>query len=123
MQIATARDAARLLSPALESADGEALVVAYLDAERRLLHVERSEGSAWSVDLPTRAIAAAALRLGAAGLIVAHNHPGGDPRPSAADLDATRRLAELADSLGMRLHDHLIFARGTCRSLRALGLL
>jgi DNA repair protein RadC len=123
MHIATASDAARLLSPALEGAGGEALVVAYLDADRRLLHIERSEGSAWSVELPTRAIAAEALRLGAAGLIVAHNHPGGDPRPSAADLDATRRLAELADSLGMRLHDHLIFARGTCRSLRALGLL
>ena len=54
---------------------------------------------------------------------MAHNHPSGDPRPSRADIQATRRLAETADALDIRLHDHLIFAGTDCRSFRELGLL
>ena len=57
------------------------------------------------------------------GWSIAHNHPSGDPSPSRADIEATRRLAEAAAALGIRLHDHLIFAGGDCRSFRALGLL
>ena len=70
-----------------------------------------------------RAIFAAALGHDAAGMVIAHNHPSGDPRPSRADRDATRRLAETAPALGISLHDHLIFAGGGCRSFRELGLL
>jgi len=73
--------------------------------------------------LPMAAIFKAALNHGAAGLIVAHNHPSGDPTPSRADIAATRRLAETAANLGLVLHDHLIFAGGECRSFRELGLL
>ena len=70
-----------------------------------------------------RAIFAAGLRHGAEGLVIAHNHPSGDPEPSRADIEATRRLADVAAALGIRLHDHLIFAGGECRSFRELGLL
>jgi DNA repair protein RadC len=64
-----------------------------------------------------------ALRLGAHGMVVAHNHPSGDPQPSADDVASTRELSETAARLGIRLHDHLIFAGGEAVSLRSLGLL
>jgi DNA repair protein RadC len=123
MQVATARQAADLLAPLLQSAGGEAVAVAYLGDRQQLLGTGRSEGGADAADLPIRQIVAEALRLGASGLIIAHNHPSGDASPSEADLSATRRLAETAAAVGLRLHDHLIFAGPGCRSLRELGLL
>lgn len=124
MIIDTARDAADLLVPLFEACEGEKVVAAHLDGERRVIGTSEASGSAASVPLPIRSIIADAMRLGASGLIVAHNHPSGDPRPSEADLDATRALAIAAEPLGIRLFDHLIVgAAGRCRSLRALGLI
>lgn len=123
MQVATAADAARLFRDAIAKGSGERLAVAYLDRERRLLNFEIEVGDDASAPLPIRAIAETALRLGASGLILAHNHPSGDPRPSDADLAATRRLSGAARALGLRLHDHLIFAGPHCHSMRAAGLL
>lgn len=56
-----------------------------------------------------------------AGFVLAHNHPSGDPTPSRADLDATRRLREAADLLQLRLHDHVIVGRDRHCSLREAG--
>ena len=124
MIIGTARDAADLLEPLFERAGGEKLAVLHLDSERRMIALdERHEAAKDGMELPMRAIIAAALELGARGMVIAHNHPSGDPSPSQADIAATRRLAETASNLGIRLHDHLIFAGGSCSSFRALGLL
>ena len=121
--IATAADAADALRRCFDDASGETIAVLHLDSNRRLLGITEYPGDRDSADLPLRAIVAEALRLDAAGLIVAHNHPSGDARPSAEDIDATRRLGETARALGIALHDHLIFAAGGCGSFRALGLL
>jgi len=124
MAIVTARDAADLLAPLFADAGGERLAVLHLDRERRVLAVDAYPvAEADEIVLPMRAIFAAALAHDAVGLVIAHNHPSGDPRPSRADKAATRRLAATADSLGILLHDHLIFAGGECVSLRELGLL
>ena len=123
MELATAADAARLLRTAVAGQAEERLAIAYLDQDRRLLHVEVTVGGAASAPVDTRGLAQDALRLGAAGLIMAHNHPGGDPRPSAEDVLATRLVSELAQALGLKLHDHLIFAGDQCHSMRASGLL
>jgi DNA repair protein RadC len=124
--VATAQDAAELLGPAFAEApaDVETLAVAYVDAERRLIElvVAPPQGDE-HVDLPVRRILEDGLRLGAAGIVVAHNHPSGDPLPSPEDVEATRELADTASRLGMRLHDHLIFAGSETCSLRSLGLL
>lgn len=112
-----------LFAPDLAGAPVERLCVAHLDADRRLLGLQRcAAGSAGQVELPVRAIVAEALRLGAHGLILGHNHPGGDPDPTPADIEATRALVRAVTPLGLRVHDHLIFAAGHCRSLRALRL-
>jgi DNA repair protein RadC len=124
MVVATARDAAELLAPFFVDPGGEKLALLYLDGDRRVIAieshpvVERDE-----IVLPMAEIFRAALNHKATGLIVAHNHPSGDPAPSRADIAATRRLAETAANLGLTLHDHLIFAGAECRSFRELGLL
>ena len=125
MIIATAQDAASLLIPLLSGFRQEKLVTAHLDSEQRLIATRQGEnGGHDEVELPIRAIIEDALRLRSAGLIVAHNHPSGDPTPSRADMLATRELASTAKSLGIELHDHLIVgADGDCRSFRALGLI
>jgi DNA repair protein RadC len=122
--IVTAQDAAELLAPLFADRTGELLAVLHLDAAQGLIALDEQPGAgAGAVDLPMRDIFRAALDRGAVGLVIAHNHPSGDPRPSRADVEATRRLAETAASLGIRLHDHLIFAGGACRSFREMGLL
>ncbi|HET9795158.1 MAG TPA: JAB domain-containing protein, partial [Thermoanaerobaculia bacterium] len=52
-----------------------------------------------------------------------HNHPSGDPAPSAEDVEFTRRLKHAADLVGVRLLDHVVVGRGRCESLRERGLL
>ncbi|HNY85040.1 MAG TPA: JAB domain-containing protein, partial [Candidatus Hydrogenedentes bacterium] len=62
-----------------------------------------------------------AVREGASGVVVAHNHPSGDPEPSRADLMLTRRLKEAADIIGIRFLDHVIFGDGRYVSLKERG--
>lgn len=100
------------------------LCVAHLDAQRMLIGIRlRYSADLGGIDFPLRTIVADALALGSAGLIIAHNHPSGDPRPSPADLAATRTLLSVARPLGVRVHDHLVFAGRRCVSLREAGLL
>jgi DNA repair protein RadC len=121
--IATAEDAAALLADRFAGLAGEMIVVLHLGEERQVLAVSEHPGSRDGADLPLRAIVAESLRLDARAMIVAHNHPSGDARPSDADVEATRILAETARRLDLRLLDHLIFAGPACTSFRALGLL
>ena len=124
MRIATLNDAEPLFAPFFAGAKEERVVAMHLREDLSLLAVTLEQiGDRDDVDLPLRTIAASALRLGTAALIVAHNHPSGDPEPSAADKDATRRLADALRPLGVRLVDHVVFASGDCRSMAALGLL
>jgi len=124
MFIGTARDAADLLRPLFEDLSGERLAILHLDGRGSELHLGVEDSmSPDSAPLPLREIIGVALQLDTAALVIAHNHPSGDPTPSRADLDATGRLAGTAAALGIRLHDHLIFAGGACRSFRELGLL
>lgn len=64
-----------------------------------------------------------ALELCASALILIHNHPSGIPDPSPADIDMTRKIKEADDQLGVRLHNHIIFAREGTFSMRSEGLI
>lgn len=101
----------------------ECLWAALVDAEWNCLHLSRHEGDETGGALPFRTIIADAVSQGAAGLLLAHNHPSGDPRPSESDVLATRRLARAADGIDCALVDHFIFAGPTWTSFRCLGLL
>jgi DNA repair protein RadC len=124
MIVRTARDAAGLLEPLFASAEQRTVAVIYLDEAQRLIDLGIEEGGGGvESGLPLRPIFARALRLGARSIIVASNHPDGDPAPSEADLAAARELAAAGRQLDVLVHDHLVFAGGEWRSFRALGLL
>jgi DNA repair protein RadC len=123
MRIGSAKEAAEIFGAKLQAARHERVAVAHLGAGGELLALTEEEGGQDSAPLPIRAILADALRLDAAALVLAHSHPSGDAEPSAADISATRRLAEAARALGIRLSDHLIFAGDGWSSLRMRGLL
>jgi DNA repair protein RadC len=101
----------------------ERLWVAHVDSDANCLHVSYHDGDETGASFPLRSILADAALLGSAGIVLAHNHPSGDPRPSAADCIATRRLASAADGLDCTVLDHLVFAGTECTSFRRLGLL
>ena len=63
-----------------------------------------------------------ALANNAVNVIIVHNHPSGDKRPSRDDVEMTKTLQEALKSARINLHDHLIVAGGHCVSLRNLGL-
>ena len=63
-----------------------------------------------------------ALELSATAIILAHNHPSGDPAPSKADVDMTRQIAEVATKLNVLVHDHIILGREGHMSLKSARL-
>lgn len=101
----------------------ESLWIAHLDEQARCLHLSRHEGDPTGAGFPLRTIITDAAVLGSAGLLLAHNHPSGNPEPSEADRRATRRLVAAAEALDCTVVDHLVFASGACSSFRQLGLL
>ncbi|UPT64573.1 MAG: DNA repair protein [Hyphomonadaceae bacterium JAD_PAG50586_4] len=56
-------------------------------------------------------------------MILVHNHPSGDPKPSAADLAITREIVAPAQAIGVCVHDHLVIGRNGVSSFKPLGLL
>jgi len=64
-----------------------------------------------------------ALELDASALILVHNHPSGDPSPSAEDIDMTGQIDAAARAVGLTLHDHIIIGRSRELSFRSEGLL
>ena len=101
----------------------ESLWVAHVDDQARCLHISCHHGDEGSTSFPLRQIIADAAGHGSAGIILAHNHPSGDSRPSDSDCRSTRRLAAAAEALDCTILDHLIFAGEECTSLRRSGLL
>lgn len=80
-------------------------------------------GTMSTLQVSIRSLLGEALRLDAAGLILAHSHPSGQCRPSEGDIAATRRLAKVASAMDLALIDHLIFTTDSVFSMRAGGLL
>ena len=106
-----------------DSGNRERLWVAHVDRSARCIHVEYYDGGPESVGMPVRAIILDAARYGSAGVVLAHNHPSGEARPSRADCLATGKLARAAEALDLDILDHLIFGGGDCASMRRMGLL
>ena len=101
----------------------ERLWVAHVDDQARCLHVSYHEGDETGTDFPLKSIIRDAALHGSAGIVLAHNHPSGDPTPSEADRTATHRLASAARALDCTILDHLVFGGSECSSLRRMGLL
>lgn len=102
----------------------ERLHVLYLDKKNRLIRDEiEGEGTVDHAPVYPREILRRALELDASALILAHNHPAGDPTPSVADVEITRQVVEAARPLRIAVHDHVVVGGQDVASFRALGLL
>jgi DNA repair protein RadC len=97
--------------------------VLFLDAQNRLLYETVADGSIKQAPVYPREVMRRALQVGATALILVHNHPSGDPRPSRSDIDMTRRIIDAGRELDVTVHDHLVVARTGWTSFRARGLL
>lgn len=114
--------AARALAPHLAHRDREALVVALLTRKQRLIAVVPIyEGNVAGVSVRIGELFTEALRRNAAGIVLGHNHPSGDPEPSADDLRTTRDAVAAGRLLGVSVVDHVIIGAGRHVSLRERG--
>lgn len=102
----------------------EQLYVFYLNTASQLIAEEfANTGTIDQVAIYPREILKRALELGAASLILAHNHPSGNPDPSKKDIELTRSIAVAGKALGIKILDHLIITGGEWSSMAMLELL
>ena len=113
----------RIVRPILEREPAEVFLSVLLNAKHFVQGIaEVSRGTLTSSLVHPREVFGSAVRLCAAAIVVAHNHPSGDPEPSAEDLVVTKRLVESGKLLGIPLLDHLIVGTdGRFVSLRQRG--
>jgi DNA repair protein RadC len=98
--------------------------VLFLDKKNQLIADEiMNEGTVDHAPVYPREVARRALELSASAVILVHNHPSGDPTPSAADIDMTRQVIEAGRVLRIAVHDHLVVGREGVASFKALGLI
>lgn len=123
--ISTPEDVVELCWPQLRGADREHFWSIALNTKNHLVRmVEVSVGSLNASIVHPRELFRDAVRLSAASVVVVHNHPSGDPSPSGADIQLTRRLVKAGDVLGIEVLDHVIVGDGgEHSSLRELGLM
>lgn len=123
-QVTCPEDALALAAPLLRGADRELCLLVALDVKHRLLGVSTvSVGTADHTFMAPREVFRDALSAGAAAIFLAHNHPSGDPTPSADDRQVTRRLAQAGALLGIDVLDHLVVGDPGWASLARLGVL
>ncbi len=106
----------------LRDARDEYAGVAYLGGDRRLLAVRFIRGGRDWVSIAPRTLTIDALAFRAEAVVMAHNHPSGDPEPSRHDLDHVRRVSRALSAVDVRLLDHLVIAGEAVTSLRAMGV-
>ena len=89
--------------------DVEVFRLIYLDAKLKIIATEiLQKGSVSSVTISARDVVTSALRKNAVGVIMVHNHPTGDPRPSKNDIEATKKVRDACETVGIRLYEHII---------------
>lgn len=121
-QINTPAAAAALFVPLLENQAQEVFVIALANTKHRILaYHEIAKGGLATVEVPIRNIIRAALLTDAKAIILAHNHPSGDPQPSLSDIELTRRVQEACKLFEITVLDHLIIGEGRYVSLKEYG--
>jgi len=98
--------------------------ILFMDNRNRLIRDERQTvGTINHAPAYPREVCRRALEVGASSVILVHNHPSGDPSPSRADIEVTRRIVEAAKTLGIGVHDHFIVTPDEVLSFKTRGLL
>ncbi|WP_026940852.1 RadC family protein [Hellea balneolensis] len=98
--------------------------VLFLDRKNRLIADEvLGRGTIDRAPVYPREIIKRALELESTALILAHNHPSGDPTPSQSDIDITKEIVQACKAIRVSVHDHLIIGRENIASFKTLGLM
>ena len=106
----------------LPQLDRECFFALLVDGRNRLqAEVRVSEGSLTSTLVHPREVFAPAIRSGAAAVVLAHNHPSGDPQPSAEDDALTTRLRQVGELVGIRVLDHIVIGQASFVSMAERG--
>lgn len=122
LEVHEPEDLRSLLLPIYRGCTREAFHVVLLNARNGVIDVQRvAEGTVDACILHPREVFRIAIEAEATGIVLAHNHPSGNPRPSCEDLNLTERFRRVARVLGMKLMDHVIVAGEEIVSIRALG--
>jgi len=109
---------------AMAHRETEQFRVFYLDRKNTLIADEaQAQGTVDHVPVYPREVVKRALELNACALILVHNHPSGDPTPSASDIEMTKQIERAASALGISLHNHLVIGRSREISFKSEGLL
>jgi DNA repair protein RadC len=118
------QEVAELAMARLGNSPAEEFWMVAVDNKNRLMGWERiSKGTVDQAPVYVREVLAMALKRQASGIILVHNHPGGDPKPSAQDVELTKRLVSSSRDLGIRVLDHLVVSEGSFYSFQAEGRL
>lgn len=112
-EIRSPEDAARILAPHMAALPRETLQVILLDGRHRMMDMAQiAEGRVNTVGASMADVFRDAVRRDCPAVILAHNHPSGDPSPSDDDAKLTRKAAEAGKILGVEVLDHVVIARG-----------
>ena len=107
-----------------EPIDREQFLAVILDGRNQVVRFNLvAVGTLTSALVHPREVFKAAILANAAAIILIHNHPSGDPEPSAEDKALTTRLAQAGELIGIRILDHIVFGDGRFRSFSEEGLL
>jgi len=122
--IKTAEDVFNLLLPSMRYLDKEYFKALFLDTKNKILQLKDiSIGSLNSSIVHPRELFKAAIKVSSAAIILAHNHPSGDPSPSQEDIEISKRLCQGGQLLGIKILDHIILGDNSYVSLKEKGII
>jgi DNA repair protein RadC len=107
----------------LQSADVEKMLTLYMDAQNHVVCIQMTTGTVNYAVVYPREVIRHALLTGAAAIILVHNHPSGEVKPSDADIVITRKIQEAAKLLEILVLDHIIIGENRFFSFREMGTL
>ncbi|MDR1245779.1 MAG: DNA repair protein RadC [Clostridiales Family XIII bacterium] len=124
IRIASPQEVAELFIEAMRHLKQECFRVLLLNIKNEIMAIEEvSIGNINSSVADPREVFRPAVRRGSASVILAHNHPSGNPEPSDADIEATKRLALAGELLGIKVIDHIVIGDGNYVSMRQDNLI
>jgi DNA repair protein RadC len=120
----TPSEAARYCKLLFEGKRYEAMYAVSLDKKRRVIHSDLiSSGTLAETAAYPRLVAECALRHGASGVILTHNHPSGDAQPSTEDIQTTKLMLRALEPLGIALNDHIVIGADEAFSMTQNALM
>jgi DNA repair protein RadC len=122
--VRTSQDAERVCRTFFSDLDSERFLVVMFDARQKPMgFIEVARGAAEVCPVDVREVFRAAVLMNASSVVISHNHPSGDPMPSAHDIELTLRLVQASRLLGIAILDHLIIGGDMALSMASLGLM